>query len=385
MIISITGRKGSGKTTLANELIKVGFEKISFADKLKDLVCELYGWDRQKISDINYKEEILKEGAFYGEEESKKLAELIGDPSLPHTGNRVFLSRRQALQYIGTEVLRKHKPNFHVESLVEKIVPNKNYVIDDSRFKDEKAKLDSLGAISLFIIRPNNLDYSNHESEIDLNRRDFNFVLVNKTEGREGLGKFVFDFLSWFKLIPRNHPTEFDCRNLSEKEAYIAGFLFSGEIDVTNTCVNIFEAKNKEKALFLTKEISKNKIREEKYLKHVYFGVNINSDLVEEFKELDVYKGGEQTIPKCILNDEKLFEMWIMGLVSAAKNGEDLIIDVELPISNNVCNYLDSKNYKYDLIDIRNDEYRLHITDENFREKYLEESFYEKFRQNHSS
>jgi len=74
-----------------------------------------------------------------------------------------------------------------------------------------------------------------------------------------------------------------------------------------------------------------------------------------------------------------------MGLVSAAKNGEDLIIDVELPISNNVCNYLDSKNYKYDLIDIRNDEYRLHITDENFREKYLEESFYEKFRQNHSS
>lgn len=42
MIFAIAGRKESGKSTLSKVLIDLGFKKISFADKLKKLVADLY-------------------------------------------------------------------------------------------------------------------------------------------------------------------------------------------------------------------------------------------------------------------------------------------------------------------------------------------------------
>ena len=47
MIIGICGLIGSGKGTVSDHLVDTyGFEKISFADKLKDAVSELFGWNR---------------------------------------------------------------------------------------------------------------------------------------------------------------------------------------------------------------------------------------------------------------------------------------------------------------------------------------------------
>ena len=48
MIIGICGLIGSGKGIVSDYLVDTyGFEKISFADKLKDAVSELFGLDRQ--------------------------------------------------------------------------------------------------------------------------------------------------------------------------------------------------------------------------------------------------------------------------------------------------------------------------------------------------
>jgi adenylate kinase family enzyme len=50
MIIGICGLIGSGKGTVADILVENhNFQKISFADKLKDGVAAVYGWDRDML------------------------------------------------------------------------------------------------------------------------------------------------------------------------------------------------------------------------------------------------------------------------------------------------------------------------------------------------
>ena len=50
MIIGICGLIGSGKGTVADILVEEhNFQKISFADKLKDAVSLLFDWDRDML------------------------------------------------------------------------------------------------------------------------------------------------------------------------------------------------------------------------------------------------------------------------------------------------------------------------------------------------
>ena len=49
MIIGLCGLIGSGKGTVADVLVEQGYEKISFADKLKDGVASVPNWDRQML------------------------------------------------------------------------------------------------------------------------------------------------------------------------------------------------------------------------------------------------------------------------------------------------------------------------------------------------
>ena len=54
MIIGICGLIGSGKGTVSDYLVdEYGFEKISFADKLKDGVSAVFGWDRDMLEGDN--------------------------------------------------------------------------------------------------------------------------------------------------------------------------------------------------------------------------------------------------------------------------------------------------------------------------------------------
>ena len=49
MIVGICGLIGSGKGTVADILVEQGFTKVSFADKLKDGVSTIFGWDRSLL------------------------------------------------------------------------------------------------------------------------------------------------------------------------------------------------------------------------------------------------------------------------------------------------------------------------------------------------
>jgi hypothetical protein len=179
-IISFSGRKHSGKTELANVCINYGYTLINFADSLKDMVCHLLEMTREYLD--NHKETIcvydLSNKIQYVSNEIDIKEEIVG-----MVLSKPFCSIRMILQIIGTDLIRKHNPQWHLQKIREKLVNNskKYYCIGDCRFKNEKSMLEELGAECWFIIRPNMFDISNHQSEIDLLWNQFTNVIINNT------------------------------------------------------------------------------------------------------------------------------------------------------------------------------------------------------------
>ena len=213
VIISISGRKGSGKSVLAELLLQQGFEKVSFADTLKELVCSIYDWDIQQIGKLEYKEEALMDPVSWGPKEATLLEKMIKAPigSIP-AKDYIFFTRREALQYIGTEILRGYDTQFHVKALIKRLKKDRNYVLDDTRFPNELAALKNRGAICLFVIRPNNFDFSNHPSEVSLSRHDFEHIILND----KSLEAFKKSGSWFFNTILSPYPPKISRQQLKE-------------------------------------------------------------------------------------------------------------------------------------------------------------------------
>jgi len=132
MLIGICGLIGSGKGTVADYLVnKQGFTKLSFADKLKDNVAELFDWPR------NLLEGDTDESRKWREEPDAFWSGELGKPVTP----------RWVLQMYGTECMRNGFYDGIWVSLVKKQIlenPNLNYVIPDTRFPNEVKVLHEL-------------------------------------------------------------------------------------------------------------------------------------------------------------------------------------------------------------------------------------------------
>lgn len=144
MIIGFCGLAGAGKDTTANfiqELYPNKFERLAFADILKDIVSIAFGWDRKLLQGDT--------------EESRKFREIKDD----------FwdITPRLALQKVGTECFRNIiDNNFWVKALQKKILdnPTKNYLITDVRFPNEVAVIKLLGGQVWRVQRsPNNPEW----------------------------------------------------------------------------------------------------------------------------------------------------------------------------------------------------------------------------------
>jgi hypothetical protein len=124
-IVGLVGFMGSGKGTVADILVSdYGYEKISFADKLKDAVSVVFGWPRHLL------EGDTDESRAFREQEDQTWSDL--------TGRR--LTPRLVLQLIGTEGFRDViHPDIWIFATFNQISknPDKKYVIADARFKNE--------------------------------------------------------------------------------------------------------------------------------------------------------------------------------------------------------------------------------------------------------
>ena len=184
-IIGFAGRARSGKTTLAKILHDENNYKIlTIANYLKKLCCKLLGdisltqLNELKNNDTDITNilkiddnfiHIINEATGIGYEVIEN--ELI---NLPYGIPTV----RAMLQIVGTDIIRKYYPDWHIIQLVNEIksLPDDvNIVVDDVRFPNERKEIERLGGIFIFIMRPTMLSMVyNHPSEISL--QWFNFM-----------------------------------------------------------------------------------------------------------------------------------------------------------------------------------------------------------------
>ena len=122
MLIGLVGLIGSGKDTVAEQLVKQhNFKRDSFAKSLKDATANIFGWDRELL------EGHTKESREWREQPDVFWSEKFGKEVTP----------RWILQYFGTEVCRENMlDSIWVDSLVARY-RGENTVISDTRFVNE--------------------------------------------------------------------------------------------------------------------------------------------------------------------------------------------------------------------------------------------------------
>ena len=133
MIIGICGLIGSGKGTVADFLVEQrGFTKISFADKLKDGVASVFGWNREML------EGNTDESRAWREKVDPYWSTELGKPVTP----------RLVLQLFGTDCMRNGFYDGIWVSLVKQQLlahPETDFVIPDVRFENEADMIRSIG------------------------------------------------------------------------------------------------------------------------------------------------------------------------------------------------------------------------------------------------
>jgi hypothetical protein len=138
MIISLSGKKRSGKGTIADHLKRHGWLEVSWAEPLKEIIGRgLFG---------------LNDAQMYGDTESKEAI-------IPEWN----MSAREILQKVGTDMFRQHIcDDFWVRIGIRNIKkclaqnPNINIVISDTRFPNEANAIKELGGYLIWVHRDNN-------------------------------------------------------------------------------------------------------------------------------------------------------------------------------------------------------------------------------------
>lgn len=251
-IIGLCGRIASGKGVLANALKETyGSETVTVANALKQLICEMRPYYFPNIDELNRKK---RAGFFLSDSITEDDIRFISqETSVPYDfvhekciGKGSWGDVRDIMQFIGTEIIRKYNPNWHVQRLKENILSAKSdfVCVDDVRFPNERAAVEELGGVCYFIIRPQSESISNHESETSIRWQDFDPAHVILNESTENVFKSGF-----VKL--------FDGEYHSTLESTI---LLSGNDYYAQQCVNFgYETINKNESELLEKILQQNK------------------------------------------------------------------------------------------------------------------------------
>lgn len=141
MIVGLSGFKGCGKDTFADNLVNnYKYTKISMADKLKDACAVIFGWNRDMLSGFT------KESRDWREQVDVYWAKKLNNPNF---------TPRLALQLMGTEAGRKiFGEDVWVAGVEKHILDNPgNYVIPDIRFVNEISMVKRLNGKLVLIHR----------------------------------------------------------------------------------------------------------------------------------------------------------------------------------------------------------------------------------------
>lgn len=136
MIIGLVGFSGSGKDTVGNIFQEYGYERISFASKVKDVVSTMFGYDRVMLE---------------GNDEISRIEREQIDHYLSVKLGKDF-SPRTALIDIGMH-MRKYDKDIWAKLLFTNLDATKNYVITDMRFPSELKYIRDVLRLNVSVIR----------------------------------------------------------------------------------------------------------------------------------------------------------------------------------------------------------------------------------------
>jgi len=188
-IIAISGKKGSGKTYLANGLVsylkkkKKKVKRYSFAAKIKELAIELYGLPREVVygtdADKNstYTNILWENMPIFTSKDvecAQNGANILKDSK---TG---YLTVREFLQFFGTEVMRSMFNDVWISYLMTKIKEDGcDYaIIDDCRFVNEANVIAAISNSEIVKLSRGNTS-DKHSSETDIDKIKETILLDN--------------------------------------------------------------------------------------------------------------------------------------------------------------------------------------------------------------
>lgn len=207
-VVAVSGWKGSGKDLVAEYLVeKYGFQRVAFADPLKDTVATQFNIERKSIDNRFTKEAALLDlpvtpkdaysanlagflvGEFVLADDTKLTPAQINMSKIDGQVNFAFISltygqlywTRRALCILEGSTKRTADPEYWIKQAVIQM-KNGNYVISDARFTNEVETLGKLLPNSLTSIRIDRFEdsSSNDPSERDLDNFPFPFRINNK-------------------------------------------------------------------------------------------------------------------------------------------------------------------------------------------------------------
>jgi hypothetical protein len=147
MLIGLMGYAGSGKDTVANELIARGWERRAFADALRSVALET----NPIVTHIDH----------------IRLSEVVSDIGWDRA-KREYSEVRKLLQNLGMGVRNHIGYDAWVDAAFKDRDLNRNLVITDVRFLNEAERVKAEGGFLVRVVRPGTEAVNGHVSEHEL-------------------------------------------------------------------------------------------------------------------------------------------------------------------------------------------------------------------------
>lgn len=213
-IIGFAGRKRCGKSFLSETICE--YHKTTdgrpvviatIATALKELCAELLGMSVEEmlaIKDNGTTFNVVIDDKWINKIHDVTGISILNIKSVVEHKN-IIHDVRETLQFIGTDIIRKFYPDFHIDQTIKKIKEspdNAVVILDDVRFPNEISPLAELDSEVFFIVRPSCLDVSNHASDTSLRWQMFPFenVLGNISDAKT----FADGFMEYYTKGVRN-------------------------------------------------------------------------------------------------------------------------------------------------------------------------------------
>lgn len=211
-IIAFAGRKQSGKTSCAWFIESLIFRDFQYTTK-----CKVYSFADPLKKDICINILGLTEKQCYGTDEEKNTLTTLRWKDMPEYNiswtfkddydQSGFMTARQVMQFIGTEIFRRIKNDVWCQATINKINQDNMDVaiIADCRFPNEVEYIRNAGGYVIKLMR--NPYNSDHGSEIALDKEyysedNFDLIIDNRNLTIDQQNTIIYNFLKDKGILP---------------------------------------------------------------------------------------------------------------------------------------------------------------------------------------